>query len=71
MGCVMGKENDKNATGLNFKQDHIDQLETFTAAEMISGGVTSRIELSISAQNLKGFEFIIAPHIPIKHHRHS
>ena len=54
MGCGFSKENDRNAAGLvgGHLPDHTS--EVFTAAEMVTGGgVTSRIELSLSAQGLK------------------
>jgi hypothetical protein len=54
MGCGFSKENDRNAAGLvgGHLADHTG--EVFTAAEMVTGGgVTSRIELSLSAQGLK------------------
>ena len=52
MGCTGSKENDRNAAGLvgGHTLDHADDV--FTAAEMVTGGgVTSRIELSLSAKN--------------------
>ena len=54
MGCISSKENDKNSTGLDFSKTDAETAEAFAAAELITGGgVTSRIELSISAQGLK------------------
>ena len=51
MGCLSSKELDTNATGLSSKASEIERAEAFSAAELITGGgVTSRIELSISAQ---------------------
>ena len=54
MGCVSAKENDRNAAGLGMNENEHHDAEVFQMAEMITGGgATSRIELSLSAQQLK------------------
>lgn len=54
MGCMSSKENDRNAAGLEIHESEKNDAEVFQMAQMVTGGgVTSRIELSLSAQCLK------------------
>jgi hypothetical protein len=55
MGCIFGKENDENSVGLELKT-----YEAAEAAKLITGSLTSRVEISMSALGLsKSNPFVV------------